>query len=165
MSATQQIEATADAVIAKLTDKLPAKVAELNAEYTDEWKLVEPAGISFGQRSETPYPWIAVLPVRTIPVTDTSGGIVRKHMVDIIPWVEAWQEDGIARLVARYMRAVDEVLLKSRFPGEEFGPGGYGLEFIEDYYGPVFAQPDAAKSHVTSWCRARYAVRQGQYIN
>lgn len=163
MSATAQIEATVDAMVAKLKANLPAKIAEINAELEDEWTLNEPADITFGQRSETPYPWVAILPVRTVKITDTSGGIVRKHIIDIIPWVEAWQELGIARLVPRYLRAVDEVALRERQPGEEFGPGGYGLEFIEDFYGPVFAGPESG-GHVTSWARARYAVRQEQYI-
>jgi hypothetical protein len=163
MPATQQIEATIDAMIAKLNAELPAKITEINAELTDEWTLTGPAGISFGQRSETAFPWIAVLPARTVKVTDASGAIVRKHQIDVVPWVEAWQEDGISRLITRYIRAVDEVLLRSRQPGTALGAGGYGLEFLEDFYGPVFAQPGDQQG-VTTWGRARYAIRQEQYI-
>lgn len=162
MSVTQQIEASVDAMIAKLQAGLPAKITEINEELEDEWTLPAPAGITFGQRSETPYPWIAVLPVRTVPVADSSGVIIKKHLIDIVPWIEAWQEEGIARLVARYLRAVDEVALARRQPGQALEEGGYGVEFIEDYYGPVFGEP--GKSEVTSWGRARYAVRQEQYI-
>lgn len=157
-----QIEATVDAMIAKLQAELPAKIVEINAEMEDEWALVEPAGFSFGQRSETPFPWVAVLPVRTVKVTDTSGAIVRKHLIDIIPWIEAWQEEGVARMITRYMRAVDEVAIRGRQPGQALSSGGYGLEFIEDNYGPIFRE--SPESSVVTWGRARYAVRQEQYI-
>jgi hypothetical protein len=149
-------------MIAKLQAGLPAKIAAINAELSDEFTLAEPAGITFGQRSETPYPWVAVLPVRTVKVADASGMIIRKHLIDIVPWIESWQEEGISRLIARYLRAVDEVVLAKRQPGQGLEEGGYGVEFIEDYYGPVFGEP--GKSEVTSWGRARYAVRQEQYI-
>ena len=159
-----QIESTMRAIQQKLIAGMPAKIAEINTEIEDEWKLEEPApgGITLGQRSDTTFPWVAVLPSRTTKVTDTSGAIIRNHNIDVVTWVDAWQEDGIVLRVIRFVRAVDEVVLPGRMPGQSYGEGGYGLEFVEDYYGPVIGTP--GESAVQTWARCRYAVRQEQYI-
>lgn len=164
MSTGPQLEATVDVVIAKMKALLPAKMAEINGTISDEFELTMPNEVTFGQRSEMTFPWLAILPNRTRKVTDASGMMIYKHTIWCVSWVECWQEDGIGRLITRQMQAVREVGLAKRQPGQAFeeGGGGYGLEYIEDLPGPVFSEP--GKDGVTTWGRTVFDVRQEQYI-
>jgi len=163
MSVQAQIEASIDALISKLVDELPAKLDAINVEAGDQWTLEPPAGITFGQRSEVPYPWIAVLPETTENLAEASGRIHYEHGIATVCWIADADEEGLVRKLTRYQRAVREVALHYRRPGASpvsDDPGGYFLGFVRDVYGPVFeGGQDGA---FVSWARTTFAIKQQQ---
>lgn len=162
MSATEGVEATIDALIAKLQADLPAKVAAINAEMSDAWTIDTPApeSITFGSRSEIIYPWVALRPDAAEPIADASGRLHRRNGVSATLWVAHHEEEGLDRSLIRLQRAVTEVVLRDRRPGGLGGDGGYGLEWVRDVYGPTFE--NTAASEFTSWVRSTFAIRQQQ---
>lgn len=162
MSATEGVEATIDALIAKLNSDLPAKVAAINAELSDAWTILMPEGISFGTRSEITYPWVMLRPDAAEPIADASARLHRRNGISTTIWCAHHEEEGLDRTLIRTQRAVTEVILHNRRPGALGGDGGYGLEWVRDMYGPVFE--GGASSEFTSWVRSTFAIRQQQDI-
>jgi hypothetical protein len=168
----QQIEATIDALIAKLGESLPAKLDEINEETADAWPIEPPAGISFGPRSETPYPWISILPESTEKELESSGVVYYEHALTVVVWLAEADEETLLRKLLRYQRALREVALLYRRPGSspvDYDPGGYSLQFVRDVYGPVMNETDAVgnplpESALISWARTTFMVRQEQAL-
>lgn len=164
MSAQAQIEASIDALIAKLTAELPAKLDAINAETSDQWVLEPPQGITFGNRSEVPYPWVAVLPETSENLAEASGRIHYEHGIATVSWLADADEEGLARKLTRYQRAVREVAVHFRRPGASpvsDDPGGYWLGYVRDIYGPVFDDRPEGGAFV-SWARTTFSVKQQQ---
>lgn len=163
MSSQAQIEASVDALIGKLAAELPAKLAAIESEIGDQWVLEQPHGITFGQRSEVPYPWVAVLPEQSENLVEASGRIHYEHAIAVVSWVADADEEGLVRKLTRYQRAVREVAVHYRRPGASpvsSDPGGYFLRYVRDIYGPVFeGGPGGA---FVSWARTTFAVKQQQ---
>lgn len=162
MAALHDIEASCDAIIAKLNAELPAKIAALNAEIADEWQLLAPAGISFGPRAEIPYPWVVVRPAETTLLSDASGREHEEHRIDVIAWDQNASEEGLARLLIRWRRALREVVMHYRRPAASYtdGGGGYGLQLAGSDYGPFFQIADQAAFY--SWVSSTFTVQQQQ---
>ncbi len=162
MSAQQQIEASIDALIAKLVAELPAKLAAINLE-TGNFPIDPPHGITFGQRSEVPYPWVAVVPETSENLVEASGRIHFEHGIAVVSWEADADEEALVRKLTRYQRAVREVAVHYRRPGASpvsDDPGGYFLKYVRDVYGPVFeGGPDGA---FVSWARTTFSVKQQQ---
>lgn len=134
MSASNWIENTCDAMIAKLEAELPAKLEAINAEVTDGFKIDPPTGISIGERAEPTYPWIVVAPWRTNLDKDTGERIVYEHRITFESVYWAQGEDELIRKLLRFSRAVREVALRDRYPGINLTEGGWGLRFLGDEY-------------------------------
>ena len=166
----QQIEATIDALIAKLNADLPAKLEEINAETADDWQLEPPAGITFGPRSEIPYPWIMVLPESMEKELESAGSLYYEHAITVCVWLADGDEETLLRKLLRYQRAVREVALRFRRPGDSpvsTDPGGYALEYVRDVYGPVMSETDEEgnpEGAIISWARTTFSVKQQQDI-
>lgn len=135
MSASNWIENTCDAMIAKLNAELPAKIEAINAEVTDGFLVDMATGISIGERAEPTFPWIVVSPTRTVADLDTGERLVDKHLITLESVYWAAGEDELIRKLLRFGRAVREVALKNRYPGQNLGEGGWGLRFEGDTYG------------------------------
>lgn len=132
---SEWIEATCDAMIAKLQAKLPAAIVAVNAQSKAEWQIENATGISLGERAEPTYPWITVAPSRTAPDLDTGERIVYAHTIDIVSVYFDVDEDALVRKLLRFARAVREVALEKRQPGINLGDGGWGLQYLGDNYG------------------------------
>lgn len=130
----QWIEATCDAMLAKLEGQLAARIAAINAEVTDGLVVDGATGFSLGERAEPTYPWVTVAPSRTGPDLDTGERIVYAHTIDVISAYFDQDEDGLVRKLLRFARAVREVGLDKRQPGIKLGDGGWGLQFLGDNY-------------------------------
>lgn len=132
---SEQIEATVDALKAKLDAGLTGKIDDLNAE-SSAVQLDHPAAIIAGADEEWNYPRVFVIPDRTDRQMEGSGIIVFEHRIRLVSFVADWDTAILWRKVVRYQRAVREVILAGdREPG--LG-GGWTIQFIEDEYGPVF---------------------------
>jgi len=153
----EQIELTCDALITRLEAGLPEKIAAMNAEIEDEYLLDVPEGVSFGGRHDRTYPWIAILPRETETTMDNGMRVLFNSDVSASIWVAHWQEEGLARLLVRYQRAVREVVLSER---ELPNHAGYGLQHRRDQYGPVFGPGD--EGLFISWVRSTYMVQLQQ---
>jgi len=134
MASSEWIENTCDALAAKLTANLPAKIAVINAEATDGNLIENATGISLGERAEPTYPWITVAPSRTGRDLDTGERLVYAHSIDLISVYWDADEDALVRKLLRFGRAVREVALEKRQPGVNLGEGGWGLQFVADNY-------------------------------
>lgn len=165
MAVTQQIEAVCDAIIAKLIAELPAKIAEINTEAGDAHQLTMPeeTSITLGARSEKPYPFIAILPGPEDPPIDASGRAHWQEAVDVVCWLEDYDEEALARKLLRFKRAVREVVMHYRRPGSSFTDpvGGYGLQYAGSEPGPTFEISDSEGRYV-SWTRLSFTVQQQQ---
>jgi hypothetical protein len=135
MSASNWIENTCDAMIAKLNAELPAKIEAINAEATDGLLVDMATGISIGERAEPTYPWIVVAPTRTALDLDTGERLINKHLITLESVYWAAGEDELIRKLLRFARAVREVALANRYPGINLGEGGWGLRWEGDQYG------------------------------
>lgn len=163
MAVTQQIEAAIDQLIAKLTADLPAKVAAVNAEAADAYSIAVPAGISFGARSETPYPWVMVYPEGSDQPTDASGRIHWQHRIRVVTWLDDGDEEALVRRLIRLGRAVRECAMLYRRPGSSYTDpvGGYGLQLVSEEFGPIFDGSSEGVGFV-SWVAASFTVQQQQ---
>lgn len=161
MSASTWIENTCDAMIAKLSAQLPAKIAVINGEVTDGFTIEEPTGISLGERAEPTYPWITVSPSRTGPDLDTGERLVYAHSIDLISVYWDSDEDALVRKLLRFGRAVREVALDKRQPGIELGQGGWGLQFRGDNYSRMIT---VASGEFIKAVTSTFSVRQQQTI-
>lgn len=161
MSASNWIENTCDAMIAKLEADLPAKIVAINAEATDGFLIDNPTGISLGERAEPTYPWIVVAPSRTVPDLDTGERLVDKHLITLESVYWAPGEDELIRKLLRFGRAVREVALVNRYPGQNLGEGGWGLRFEGDGYGRMVKVED--QSFIKS-IASNFSIRQQQTI-
>jgi hypothetical protein len=158
-----QIEASIDALIAKLTAELPAKLVAINEANGDQFVLEDPQGITFGQRSEVPYPWVAVLPETSENLAEASGRIHFEHGIATVCWLADGDEESLIRKLTRYQQAVREVAVHFRRPGASpvsDDPGGYWLGYVRDIYGPVFEGGPAGA--FVSWARTTFSVKQQQ---
>jgi hypothetical protein len=167
MSSSEWIENTCDAMIAKLVAELPAAIDTVNEEVTDGMEIEHVAtdangapGIKLGERSDTPYPWVTVMPSRTAKDLDTGERLVYAHTIDIVSVYWDTDEEALVRKLLRFSRAVREVALDRRQPGVVLGEGGWGLEFLGDNYGRMVAEPPAFIKPVTS----TFLVKQQQSI-
>lgn len=166
--AQQQIEATIDALIAKFNGELQAKLDAINTEIGDAYVLEPVQGITFGPRSETPYPWISVLPETSENLVEASGRIHYEHAIAATVWVADADEEALVRKLIRYQRAVREVAVHFRRPGASpvsDDPGGYWLGYVRDVYGPTMQDTDAVGNPVgsfISWSRTTFAAKQQQ---
>jgi hypothetical protein len=160
VSVTANVEATVDWAIGRLLDALPATIDAINAEITDDpYTLTYAAGVSFGTRSETPFPWIHVLPRASETTMDNGDLVLTNHQIMVVTWVQHWEEEGLARLLVRYQRAVKETLLGTgRVPTE----GGYGIQHVRDEYGPVFRE-EGGTGFVSS-APGIFQIQAQQYI-
>jgi hypothetical protein len=167
MAAEQQIEAAVDALVAKLRDGLDDRIDEINAEAADDFALphVPDERIVFGPRSEPPYPFISVLPGPDEPPVDASGRVHWRYGIDIVVWLENYQEEALARQLVRMARAVREVAMRFRRPGSSYTDpvGGYGLQYRGSEPGPSFA-PEGANPEgaYVSWTRLSFDIQQQQ---
>lgn len=170
MPAQQQIEATIDALIGKLDADLGAKIAEINTEIGDAFVIEPPVGITFGPRSEIPYPWIAVTPEQSENLVEGSGRIHYEHAIQVTVWIADGDEEALIRKLTRMQRAVREVALRFRRPGDSpvsDDPGGYFLSYVRDLYGPVLGEVDetgAPTGALISWAKTTFSARQQQDI-
>lgn len=161
MTASNWIENTCDAMIAKLNAQLPAKIEAINAEATDGLLIDMATGISIGERAEPTYPWIVVAPTRTVQDLDTGERLVDKHLITVESIYWAPGEDELIRKLLRFARAVREVALKDRYPGINLSEGGWGLRFEGDSYGRMIkVQNESFIKMVAS----NFSVRQQQSI-
>ena len=156
-----QAEATLDALAAKLSADLPAKLAAINAEITDGFTLEDPNLITVGVRDNHDYPIIFVIPEETETETDRAGGMIWRHRIRVCSFVAEWDETGLVRKVLRYQRAVREVCLSGRDPGTG---GGFGINHERDEYGPVFqpTEDGQAQAQFVQGAASLFTVRQLQ---
>lgn len=161
MSASNWIEATCDAMIAKLEAELPAKITAINAEVTDGFTIEAPTGISIGERAEPTYPWIVVAPSRTALDKDTGERLVYNHQITLESVYWAQGEDELIRKLLRFGRAVREVALAERLPGQKLGEGGWGLRFVGDEYGRMVK---VAPGSFIKMVASSFSVRQQQTL-
>jgi hypothetical protein len=160
---SEQIEATVDAVRVKLGDFLNAKIDAINASLTDDYTLDYPTEIVIGTRAEPAYPIVMVLPDTSATTVDTGLRVYFSHRVRVVSWLSDYVEDALARRLMRYQRAIRETLLEhGRQPGGLGDPAGYGMQHVEDEYGPVFA-PDQVGYFVQS-AQSIFAVQQQQTL-
>jgi hypothetical protein len=160
MPALFGVEATMDALVAKLESELGTKIDAINAEVNDDYVIEQPVGISFGPRSEIPYPWVVVMPSVSDPLIDSSGRTHEEHAVDIVAWVQDPDEEALWRRLIRYHRALREVALHYRRPAASYtdGGGGYGLQYAGTDYGLTFTDANLFVGSVSS----TYRVQQQQ---
>jgi hypothetical protein len=156
---SEQIELTCDAVISRLQTQLTDYIDNLNLAATDPYVLEYPALISFGTRSEMPYPAVLVLPKRTETTMDNGMRMHFNHRISVTAWLAEADEEGLARKLVRYQRAIRECILSRR----ELDDGsGYGLQHDDDEYGPVFN--NRARGQFISWAESVYMVQQQQTL-
>ena len=161
MSASNWIENTCDAMIAKLEADLPTKLEAINAEVTDGFTVDPPTGISIGERAEPTYPWIVVAPSRTALDKDTGERIVYEHLITLESIYWAQGEDELIRKLLRFGRAVREVALKDRYPGINLSEGGWGLRFLGDEYSRMIKVADQSFIKMVA---STFSIRQQQAI-
>lgn len=154
----EQIEATVDALVARLKANLPAKIDAVNATITDEYTLEYPTEVAIAAKAEPAYPFIIVAPDSTTTSLDTGGRMFFDHRIRVTSWVSGWSEEGLARSLMRYQRAVRETILKER----DADSGGYGLQHLDDEYGPIFSPENAGYFYQAA--QSLFAVQQEQAV-
>lgn len=160
MAVTAGVENTCDAILAKLKAQLAARIDAKNAEVSDGILAQYPAGISLGERSDVPFPWINVMPSITVKDLDTGERLVRNHGIDIVSVVWDADEEALVRKLVRFSGAVEEVVLDKRQPGINLGDGGWGVQFVRSNYGQMVTVEPGFIKPVT----LTVSVRQQQAI-
>ena len=155
---SEQVELTCDALLARLADDLPARIASANAAITDGRLLSMPT-LSFGTRAEMSYPWCQVLPKFTENTNDNGFRIHFNHRVAVTCWIDDYEEESLARKLVRYQRVIRECILEER----SLPTGaGYGLQHSGDEYGPVFGSQSPGQ--FISWAQSIYMIQQQQDV-
>lgn len=165
MSAAHGIEATCDAVIDKLRAELPAKVDAINSEMADAYPIESPhERVCFGPRSEAQFPYVSVSPDGFDEPLDASGRIHFRDRLRVVAWAQDGDEEALARRLTRYQRAVVEVVLHFRRPGDSYTDpvGGYGLQLESGEPGPTFDDPADPGGRFVSWTSATFRVQRQQ---
>lgn len=112
------IEAVVDAITAKLQADLPAKVAELNAEYADDYTLTDIPAASYYDAVPDPlaasfeYPAVVVLDSDDVAQSEQTNAdiIVATYNVVVDILVRGQDATELTRKLWRYERAVKEIL-------------------------------------------------------
>lgn len=162
----EQIEATLDALAAKLTADLPAKLDAINTERADAYPVDHPAIVLAGADNAHDYPQVFVLPDETANEMDTGGRVLWTHSIRVVSFVADWDTLALSKKLLRYQQGVREVCLEGRRPGLTQGEGGWGIEHVRDEYGPVFQPTDeeGAQMPFVQGAASLFRVRQEQTI-
>lgn len=155
------LEDTLDALVAKLTADLPAKIAAINTAVTDGHTLDNPHKITMHAVGELEgYPTIMVLPDESEETEDTGHYVLVQHRIQVIAFLQDWDTEALARKVLRFQKAIKEVLLSSRNPGNT--TAGYTIKWKRDQPGPLF-RPEG-KTPFIQGERSIFRVLQEQRI-
>lgn len=113
------LEPILDKVAAVLTAHLPAKLDALEVG-PPVVVLPDVSVVAFGERETfAAYPAIALGPASTSPQSDTGRTrLTQLHEGHVLVYVTDVDEEKLARLQLRYMRAVAEVLAERRDAGD-----------------------------------------------
>lgn len=159
---SEQIEASLDAIKAKLDAQLNAKIDAVNTGVADGLTIAYPTAIVVGASHEFTPPYVVVVPDESTSPTDAAAFIEWLHTIRVVSFVAEWDTNTLVRKLIRMQRAVREVVLTNRRPGVNIGDGGWSTSFLRDEYGPVF-QPEPDQEFIQGVATI-FQVRQGQDI-
>ena len=141
-------EPVVGALLTRLTDDLPAKIAELNSGSGID--IEHPKAIyDFvpGKRrlDSAGYPALGIQDLTTELI---DGNFTGQHELGVLVYLADSEEDLLSRKIRRYVRAVASVVLE----GHALPPVAYGVTLGRINYGPTLNTEENPRPWVT-WAR------------
>jgi hypothetical protein len=140
------------ALVARLEDRLPAMIDQINAEASDDYEIAPPAKVlpyipSPGVLTEWPTVGIQHLPVRL--EDDTGFSATSVSQLAIVTFLVDADLDALAWKLVRYERAVASAALENR----HLDDGAWGTRLLSTQPGPTLGDsedPERVKTYM-SW--------------